>query len=496
MSVKARSTYRTTGKKSEVDAALFGSASAGRTKGQSVSVMSKSAYANVQSLLGDSAIVIGPSELERMRLTAHGEKGQLAAEAAEAAEKQDAVKKAQERKQKMLELEAERKLRVPPTEVEQQKMREKAALLSASERQMSEELDDVKKMNQMMLYSKVVTIRDAQLNEKKVMHKEKLQEERRLDTVMEVERLKALKMYDEREQRRKVDQKTGAQVIINQMKERERERVRQLELQDQERDAMLRQNEELKAEEARQALAKKVAGQKLLEEVALSNADQISLKKREQEKGKEEDRRIAAYIREREKREQRAMQEKDAIKAEKERETARLRAMQEKMADKQAELDALRAKRAAEEAERQWRKQQQVEAERSASIQDALDNARAAQKMEKERRLIEQAQQEKEEFDRILRVQRDAEQLESSAKTKKHMAAREHMEELQAQIMMNAEVRKKNRMDFLDEGAQQRSKMESDRLKLEAIKTEKLHTLERIGVPEKYTVDLASKRFT
>ena len=28
--------------------------------------------------------------------------------------------------------------------------------------------DDVKKMNQMMLYAKVVTIRDAQLNEKKV----------------------------------------------------------------------------------------------------------------------------------------------------------------------------------------------------------------------------------------------------------------------------------------------------------------------------------------
>ncbi|MEC8564975.1 MAG: hypothetical protein VXY90_13995, partial [Pseudomonadota bacterium] len=49
-----------------------------------------------------------------------------------------------------------------------------------------------------------------------------------------------------------------------------------------------------------------------------------------------------------------------------------------------------------------------AEAERAAAIQASLDNARAAQKMEKERRLIEQAQQEKEEFDRILRVQREA----------------------------------------------------------------------------------------
>merc|ERR1719231_957526 len=138
------------------------------------------------------------------------------------------------------------------------------------------------------------------------------------------------------------------------------------------------------------------------------------------------------------------MIEEETIKAEKERETARLRAKQEKMKDKQAELDALRAKRAADEAERQWRKSQQLAAEREATIQASLDAAREAQKLEKERRLIEQAQQEKEEFDRILRVQREAEEVEHGAKSKKLMAAHEHMEELQAQIMMNAEVRKKN----------------------------------------------------
>ena len=45
-----------------------------------------------------------------------------------------------------------------------------------------------------------------------------------------------------------------------------------------------------------------------------------------------------------------------------------------------------------------------------ATILASLDEARLAQKLEKERRLIEQAQQEKEEFDRILRVQREAEE--------------------------------------------------------------------------------------
>ena len=91
---------------------------------------------------------------------------------------------------------------------------------------------------------------------------------------------------------------SARQVIINQMRERERERVRQLELQDQEREAMLRQNEEIKQvrakcwlwfgivtsallcntpqEEFRQMVAKKEAGKKLLEQVAASNAEQVS----------------------------------------------------------------------------------------------------------------------------------------------------------------------------------------------------------------------------
>ena len=44
---------------------------------------------------------------------------------------------------------------------------------------------------------------------------------------------------------------------------------------------MLRQNVEMKEEEAKQMVAKKEAGKKLLEEVAASNAEQIELKKRE-----------------------------------------------------------------------------------------------------------------------------------------------------------------------------------------------------------------------
>lgn len=53
------------------------------------------------------------------------------------------------------------------------------------------------------------------MNEKKIAEKERQVEERRLDTIMEIERLKAIKMYDEREKRRALDNKLGAQVLLS-----------------------------------------------------------------------------------------------------------------------------------------------------------------------------------------------------------------------------------------------------------------------------------------
>lgn len=57
-------------------------------------------------------------------------------------------------------------------------------------------MDDVKNMNQMMLYSKCVTIRDAQIEEKKHMMLEAEEESRRLDLMMEIERIKAIENYE------------------------------------------------------------------------------------------------------------------------------------------------------------------------------------------------------------------------------------------------------------------------------------------------------------
>ena len=84
-------------------------------------------------------------------------------------------------------------------------------------------------MNQMMLYSKVVTIRDKQIEESKCLESEWVEEQKRLDIMMEIERLKSLKLQEEREAEKGRAQKQGSMVIIDQIKERELDRIKEQE---------------------------------------------------------------------------------------------------------------------------------------------------------------------------------------------------------------------------------------------------------------------------
>ena len=92
----------------------------------------------------------------------------------------------------------------------------------------------------MTLYAKVVTVRDKQLTENKHLESEWVSEQKRLDLMMEIERLKALKAEDERERLRVEAQRRGAAVIIEQIKEREVMRIKEREQLEREQQQMVR----------------------------------------------------------------------------------------------------------------------------------------------------------------------------------------------------------------------------------------------------------------
>jgi len=91
-------------------------------------------------------------------------------------------------------------------------------LLSKAMEQMDENLDDVKHMNHLMLQSKVVTIRDMQLNENKRLEEEWLAEQKRLDIMMEIERLKGIREEHVKEQKKSAATRRAAEQLVDQIR--------------------------------------------------------------------------------------------------------------------------------------------------------------------------------------------------------------------------------------------------------------------------------------
>jgi len=504
----SRSSYRRVAATSQVDEALFGntdtptahkrqgmSSSRGRG-GASADVISMETIEQLvggrPSMAAPDSVVIRDSDLDRMRQAARivTEVDMMEAKKAAAASKAAQQSKVLARKERMLAMEVTRKANAPKSQSELRKVQKDNGTLSKAKGALDEQLDDVKHMNQMMAYAKCVTIRDAQIAEKVEVEKEMEAEEIRLDTIMEIERVKAIQRAAEVEGAKAKTRREGALVIVDQIKAREMQRELELEQKEIEQQMMLKHIQRMEAEDRKALEHKKEAGQVLLEQVLDANRAQIEKKQEYKLLEEAEEQRRLGYLIEKEKREESLREEADRIKAEKEAETLRLRAMQEKAADLKGEEDALRAKRAQEASERAWRAKELAAARAHEEKQRALKIARNVQMREKERKLAEQAQLEKLEFERILQVQAEADARDRESMEVKHEINIGHSNEIRDIIMRNEVERKVQRAQFLSEGDKLKGRMGTESEKVEHIKERKLEELEACGVPEKYRAEL------
>ena len=117
----------------------------------------------------NNAVVIPASELNRLRdnatLLSKAEQEENKRRAEETYNER--MKKSQARKEAILKMEEERKKNVLLGDQEKEGRAQKNSVLEKAKQMLDEDMDDVKHMNQMMLYSKIVTIRDAQIQEKR-----------------------------------------------------------------------------------------------------------------------------------------------------------------------------------------------------------------------------------------------------------------------------------------------------------------------------------------
>lgn len=180
--------------------------------------------------------------------------------------------KALAKKKRMIMLEEEKKRTAPElNDLELEEQEKRVTLKAKAQEQMNEQLDEVKYMNQMVNYAKCVTVRDKQLIEKQRILQQKIEEEKRLDLMMEVERLRKIKEAEETQAVKKVEVKKGRDVIIDQMKERELKRLKFKQEQAKEAMAMVRHMKQMEDDSKKEIMKKKSIQKRMLDEIYDAN---------------------------------------------------------------------------------------------------------------------------------------------------------------------------------------------------------------------------------
>ncbi|XP_012936580.1 cilia- and flagella-associated protein 45 [Aplysia californica] len=409
------------------------------------------------------------------------------------AEKERAMDEAQERKNQMKQLDVTRQKNAKLNDLEEEAKEKAEHLLSKANEMRQEQEDEIKHLNEVILNAKCHAIRDAQILEKDMIQKEMMEEERRLDTMMEVDRQNAILVTEEIEKKRKEEQLLGAAKLMEQMDENEQERLFELERKDQENIQMQRYIEKLMEEDQGSLERKKLEQLSLREELNKANEEILKRKEIKKLQEKAEELKVLEFQKQKAEREAIFEKEQEKLRIEKEREVAKLRSLQERAKDEQAERDALRAKRAQEQAERDWRRKEAEEMRKKAELEDSLKAARSVQMQQKEHFLAVQAQRERAEFERVLRAQKELVEKQKREEEISRKQKLSHADDVRSQIRQKEQDRVAERNAFFEEGVKLDEEARVRRSKLEAVKRKKLSELREAGIPDKYLAQVERK---
>eukprot|EP00466_Bigelowiella_natans_P002740 jgi/Bigna1/86519/estExt_fgenesh1_pg.C_110087 len=512
---------------SSVDETLFASKhNSRRTSRKGYTVISKS---KLKNLLGQGdAVVLKSSELSAIKAMAPRTVTNAKTRSKEKYNKTLTIR-SQQRKDRMMK--KGKMGTVSIVEADKEVVVNKKEDANDLQKRRDEDHDDVKHMNQILLYAQCASIRDKQLEEKKMIAQRRAEEEKEVFMKMEEERVRAIRMVEEREKVKIMKRKEDAVMLRKQIQFRERERLRKRERAEQEAELMLeriKENERRQEEEARRKIEH---GRKLHAEVMAANdaAARAKLRRKQEEffldhssnfclgsslvrnekngrtydfpsvskksnRVNEENERIARYIKQKELKEAREEERLAAIKAAKEQEVARLRAQQEKANDRRSELDELRARRYQEASDRRWRLAEKEKAMKQREMMRDMDRVRNEQRLYKEKAINEQRKQDQELHLRTLKWQKEQEEREALEAERKRMVRMQIQDTVVQQISEHERSKKAEREQYLTEGNKIKAALAQEKARIEAVKANKLMQMKKMGIPSKYQAELAKKK--
>jgi len=399
---------------------------------------------------------------------------------------EESLAAAAERKAKMQELDAERQAQVGLNDLEEETKKENEHLLENARKLRMEQEDEIKRLSELILSAKCHAIRDAQMAEKAEIALDLQQEEERLDAMMEVHRLNGVKQAEINEEIKQKQRREGAREILDQIKLNTENKLLEEEKKNAESQALITYMEQLQKEDLVE-LANRHEQRKMQQaEIDAINAQAQKQKERRALQELIHDQKIVEYNRVKAEREAALEEKLKEEKAAKEREIQRLRSLQERAQDRQAEEDALRAKRNQEQNEREWREKERKEAEKKMRVDAEMRRARDDQINHKLNFQAVQAKRERNEFQRVLRAQQEQIEKENAEKEKKLAELQVHSSQLRQQIRNKENDRIVERREFFAEAETIESQNREHSKRLEHVIDQKLDELRKAGIDEKY----------
>ena len=181
------------------------------------------------------------------------------------------------------------------SDIDKENLIERNKIVSRAKKYLDENEDVVKEMEKLAFYARVATIRNKQKQEHKIIEQNYKKKEEKLDTMMELDRLKNLKSQQDKEKIREKERKEGCLVIIEQMKKKEMDKIKEKEQKEKEQKELVKYLKKLEDEDNLENERKKLMKEKITQEIVESNKISILNKQKKLAEEKEEDLRILKY---------------------------------------------------------------------------------------------------------------------------------------------------------------------------------------------------------
>ena len=348
--------------------------------------------------------------------------------------------------------------------------------------------DALKELNILCKHAKIASIRDKQLDERKMMENMYKKKEEKLDFMMELERLKEIKFKEEQEKESKKLNLESQKIIIEQILDNERERLKRREQIEKDKLQMRMQIEKLEEEEKKRILKERHLKEERVQECHRADQYAILLKQKKKLEEKESELKDFKYNIEKAKKEEEYLKEKKRIALQKEKEIQALREKQEKAQDKQAELDAIRAKRVYEETERKAKlKEKEDELLKAKKMKECIEENEKHRKI-KEQMKESEIRQEKEEYERMAKERQREIEEEKEKQRQKIKLLMENGNMVKNQIIEKEEKNRKLKNEIYEERKKVNQLNDAYYNSVDMIKRQKIAELRALNIKDKYIV--------